>query len=80
MSWQASTRSWQVVYLILDYSLTIKSLHLPQNNFIQPLWRINHFWLVVYRGWPNLSSPLMPIFVGITYSYMGREANSGVSF
>ena len=27
-------------------SLTIKYLYLPQNNFIQPLWSINHFLLV----------------------------------
>ena len=38
-------RCWQKI--IFKKNHTIKSPHLPQNNLIQSLWSINHFWLIL---------------------------------
>ena len=41
--------TWQrTVFVIVFWQTTFSnSPHLPQNYFIQPLWSINHFWLVI---------------------------------
>ena len=41
--------TWQTFSATFLANKRSKSPHLPQNNLIQPLWSINHFWLVRYQ-------------------------------